>query len=174
MEIWKAIPGYEGLYEASSFGRVRSLDRRAGKLRKKLCSGRIISPSPTGVGYMSFALCRDNKKTRLSVHRAVCMAFHGQPPPMSDARHLNGDRSDNRPLNLRWGSRRDNEADKAAHGRNVFGEKVPNAKLTAPQVREIRRRRASGEKQRVLAMDYGVNQSAISEACSGVTWGHVR
>ena len=169
-ETWKPIVGYEGSYEASSIGRVRSLDRQAGQ---KIAYGRIIAPSSCGNGYTGFALCRGNAKVRIKTHRAVCLAFHGEPVGRKCVRHLNGDRSDNRAANLAWGTWSDNMADAKAHGTFAFGEKSNKTKLKDVDVRQIRQRRANGERQHYLADEFGISRSAVSQICAGKRWGHV-
>ena len=171
MEIWKAVPDYEGFYEASSLGRVRSLDRRSGQ---KFCRGVIISPSSDGAGYESFSARKVGKITRMKVHRAVCSAFHGAPPPKSDARHLNGDRSDNRAENLAWGSRRENMADMIAHGRTTRGERNARAILDETMVRAMRAMRAQGVLYRDIASEFGVSLKCAHGAVRGERWAHVQ
>jgi hypothetical protein len=107
-EVWrkvralrrKAIPA--GLFEASDAGRVRTLPRT-------LTDGRAIG----GVGLLPDAdedgyLWVKGGGMRVAVATLVCLAFHGPP----EVRHLNGNRQDNRPGNLAWGSHKDNERDK--------------------------------------------------------------
>lgn len=100
-ERWRPIPGHRG-YEASSEGRVRSVAR---KLRDgRAAGGVILAQQPDKDGYLSVRLGR--KQVRASV--AVQLAFAGRP----EVRHLDGNRQNNRPGNLAWGSRRENEEDK--------------------------------------------------------------
>ena len=118
-EVWKPVPGYEGLYEVSDQGRVRSLDRditqksRWGTwftLRKK---GKLLRPGRMPQGHQSVALGRRNSQC---VHKLVLMAFVGPAPDRHECCHNNGDPSDNRLENLRWGTRRENILDAVKHG----------------------------------------------------------
>lgn len=106
-EKWAPISGFEGRYEVSSLGRVRSLPRRRSK-------GGYLKPWLRS-GYETVDIAR-----RLSlVHRLVAEAFlPPRLPGQSVVRHINGDRLDNRSVNLAWGTQSDNELDKIAHGTN--------------------------------------------------------
>jgi hypothetical protein len=104
-ERWLPIPGYEGLYEVSDMGRVRSFRRGAG--------GRMLRPGRMPAGHMSVALGRGNSQC---VHKLVLLAFVGPAPDRHECRHLNGVPADNRLENLKWGTRGENIRDAIAHG----------------------------------------------------------
>ena len=125
-EEWRPIPGFEGLYEASDQGRIRSLDRsfinRAGQPLS--VRGRILS-SRADYGYPSVTLCDKGIEVRRNVHRLVLMAF--TEPPSADTpvvRHVNGDPSDNRLVNLQWGTQRENAIDTVVMGRHANAAKT--------------------------------------------------
>ncbi len=128
-ELWRPVRGYLGYYEVSSHGRIRSLPRWSVK-RNRWYGGTILTPSLMGNGYLGIKLSKNNVKTTYALHVLVCEAFHGGKPGAghtSEVRHL-----DNNPLNCRadnlvWGTRRENEWDKAAHGRVFLTRKdAPN------------------------------------------------
>ena len=84
IEVWKPIEGYEGIYEVSSFGRVRSLDRivdfgNENYSRQMLCKGKIMKGSISHNGYIYVSLCLQNKKVRTYIHRLVAKAFISSP-----------------------------------------------------------------------------------------------
>lgn len=109
-EQWLPVVGYEGLYEVSDAGRIRSIPRpgtRGGILRGD------VHPS----GYPSVKLSRDGRKTHFVVHVLVVTAFRGPRPGLQECRHLNGDPADNRLQNLAWGTSAENKQDMIAHGR---------------------------------------------------------
>jgi hypothetical protein len=115
-----------------------------------------------------------NRWKRVGVHRLVCETFHGLRPDWADlAAHANGDRTDNRAVNLRWATFVQNEADPRAHGRDLTGERHHQAKLTEAQVSEIRRRRAAGERGQALGREFGVTESAICSIHRRKTWRHL-
>lgn len=177
-EEWRAIDGYEGLYEVSSLGRVRSLDRvvlckRTPGLRR----GIVLKPIPDKDGYPRARLCRDGGIADFKVHQLVCRAFNGPPPrPGMEVRHDDGDPSNNRPGNLFWGTALENAADRKRHGTDARGEKSVRAKVTQAQADEIRAAHAAAQagRRRVprgwlpeMAVLYGVSPVTISCICQG-------
>jgi hypothetical protein len=140
-EIWKPIPGYEGFYEASSAGRIRSIERRVpikGRTTR-LYPAKVLS---LGVrrdhGYYQVSLCKENTSVRCYVHRLVCLTFHGEGAPGMEVAHNDGNRLNNRDENLRWATTRDNIHDKKLHGTWRPGDRSPVALLTWDQVDAIR------------------------------------
>jgi len=104
-EVWKAIPGYEGQYEVSDQGNVRTFRRGA--------NGRLMKPGRMTQGHLSVALGRRNSQC---VHKLVLLAFVGPAPEKYECRHLNGNPADNRLENLCWGTRSENIKDAYIHG----------------------------------------------------------
>ena len=171
MEEWRAVVGWEGLYEVSSIGRVRSLARNANKVKRRY-EGRLLSLiKKRGTGYHCVTLHRagEEKPLQFAVHRLVLEAFVGQSRGCH-ACHNNGKRDDNRLENLRWGSAADNAADRAIHGTQLRGEQSPFSKLDAQTVRFIR---SSPQKQQELAEQFGVTQVLISQIRLRKAWKHV-
>ena len=121
-EKWLPIPGFEGYYEASDQGRIRSLDRTVSrtshspmKLRGKVLSHQLRK----NTGYYVVALSKDGKPRNWYVHRLVLMAFVGLPQDGQEACHENDIRTDNRLENLRWDSHSGNMLDAVRRGRHV-------------------------------------------------------
>lgn len=107
--------GFEGLYEVSDLGDIRSLPR-PGARRPRLYGGQDLKPVRRPSGHLGVTLSRDDKAYTYSVHVLVCEVFHGLRPEGMEVRHLNGNPADNRALNLAWGTRSENELDKVRHG----------------------------------------------------------
>ena len=105
-EEWRDVVGYEGRYQVSSMGRVKSLERKdcLGRTVKE----RILKPGVVGSGYLMISLCTGGKQKMFSVHRLVCQAFHENPDNKSDVNHINEDKTDNRACNLEWSTRKEN------------------------------------------------------------------
>ena len=147
-ECWRPVVGYEGKYEVSSKGRVRSFVRN-----KK---GHLLKPGLTSVGYPSVALGRGN--TRL-VHCLVAEAFLGVCPEGQEVRHLDGSRSNNNPNNLKYGTRADNVRDAKKHGTFWSGLKK-KLKITLNQREEIRKL----YQPRIYTLKKLAKQFSVSEA----------
>lgn len=109
-EIWKEVVGYDGLYEVSNQGRVRSVDRsiaiKGGNVR--LCKGKILRPSENRYGYLCVILCKEGKGTNKKIHRLVAEAFIPNPNNKPCIDHINTIRTDNRIENLRWCTQKEN------------------------------------------------------------------
>lgn len=168
MTMWRQAQGFKS-YEISNDGRVR---RAVDSQRYK--TGYELTPKPHRNGYRYFILNDDEGKpqTRLG-HRLVLEAFVGPCPDGMEACHNNGDRTDNRIENLRWDTAKANQADRRKHGTDLRGEALPYAKLTAEKVREIRKRAEAGEKQTVLAKEFGVGDPQIHRIIKRERWAHV-
>ena len=114
-EVWKTIPGYEGLYEIISMGKIKSL--RTGLLRRDVNSGR---------GYRAIQLSDSNaKKHRLYVHRLVALAFLGPPPSEEyQVNHINLVKADNRVENLEWVTPDENMAHAYRNGKTDYRRSI--------------------------------------------------
>lgn len=170
-EVWKDIPGYEGAYQVSSLGRVRSLDRvvkckcrYTGEPFDRTVRGRVLRPAKyCKAGHLAVSLGRGS--TGKPVHELVMLAFVGKPPVGKEVCHQNGDPTDNRLENLRYDTRRENILDVLRKPGGVW------RKLSAKDALDIRRRLNSGEKGSDLASEYRVSQSAVSAIKTGRTFG---
>lgn len=179
-ETWKpdALTGMRG-YWVSSLGRVW----REETITKTIRSGRpfanrkpakLITQSVDRAGYHSILATDQGKKKRILIHRMVCAAFNGMPPEgLNYAAHKDGTRNNNVPDNIRWTTQKDNMADKKTHGTHQCGVKHGMAKVTEDQVREIRRRCANGESQRIVGLDYGLTQTGVSRIVLRDKWQHI-
>lgn len=114
-EIWKEIPGYEGQYEVSDRGRVRSLDRVTSHGRKR--KGKVLSTVPGSKGYPQLKLSRDGVSNMRSVHALMAETFFGPRPPGMFVSHLNDVKADCRLENLAYQTPEQNTADAARNGK---------------------------------------------------------
>lgn len=172
-EEWRPVVGFEGFYEVSSLGRVRSLVRQT---RAGVRGGKMMSPQVDRRGYASVvltAIALHRRETRY-LHDLVLSAFVGPRPDGMDACHdPDPDRSNCRVDNLRWDTRRGNLADKQHHGTQTRGEGHPVAKLTELQVVEILRQAAAGNRQADIARCFGVTAGQIWLIVHRKQWRHV-
>ena len=108
-EEWRDVVGYEGLYQVSDQGRVKSLERKVPKWDgERTVKERILKPAPTKYGYLQFNLYAGGKQKALTVHRLVCEAFHENPDNKQEVNHINENKTDNRACNLEWCTRTEN------------------------------------------------------------------
>lgn len=155
-EEWRDIPGYEGKYQASSLGRIRSLDRRVPCAHgaTRTMKGRVLRPAGQKRDPHLFVVL-GHKAHGSPVHSLVAAAFLGPRPAGQEVRHLDGNPQNNRVDNLAYGTRTENILDVMRIGRAW-------RKLTPDQVLDIRARLAAGESGVNLARLYGVSQTCIS------------
>lgn len=118
VEEWRPIPGYEGVYEVSSTGGVRTIarpmQRRNG--RPYPVRAQTRKPVPNRYGYMTVRLCHNGVDTPHEIHALVALAFIGPRPAGMDVRHLDGNKLNNTAANLRYGTRSENIIDAVTHG----------------------------------------------------------
>ena len=119
--------GWEGLYEVSSLGRVRTNGRsivtRTGTATR--FPPRVMKLTPTPAGYKVLNFSRGGRRERMFVHRLVCEAFHGPAPEGKPyVLHWDGNPANNQPENLRWGSLKENSSDTLRHGRYFNANKT--------------------------------------------------
>lgn len=155
--------GYEGAYEVSNLGRVRSLDRRVpSNTGRRTQAGQVITPGKRGKGYLAFrangAGARPNRS--ISAHVAVAEAFLGPCPPGMQVDHIDGDKTNNAAANLRYATGSENVRAAHAAGRNKSG-------ITDADVVFIRQMRKAGVPQSYLAAYFGVHQATISKFQTG-------
>lgn len=164
---WRSVPGYEGLYEASEDGQIRSLPRRT-------TSGKVLSQQVNNSGYLRVSI-----GTRyLYVHHLVAAAFIGSRPDRRDVNHKNGIKTDNRADNLEYVTRAENMRHARDNGlHNNYGDGHYNAKLTAKDVAEMRDAHEkvglTDDMYPVWADAFGVNIRTIKDVIEGKTWGSV-
>ena len=168
-EVWKAVVGWEGLYEVSNLGRVRSIDRvvveKTGK--EKRLKGTLLKPSLDGKGYPFVNLSRSGRVTASRIHRLSAAAFLGPIPADKDVCHNDGTRTNNRIENLRIDTRAGNLADCVKHGTHLRGERCNLSKLTSFEVLAIRK---DARHRREVARTYGISPGTVSDIKTRRSW----
>lgn len=164
--MWCSIPGFDG-YQVNTDGRVRTtVDRRY------LRAFDEVRQSQSTNGYIGAYL----NGRRVSVHRLVCLAFHGLPPSdLHEVAHKNGDRTDNRPENLRWATRSENALERREHGvTGPRGEMQGRSVLKNQEVCAIRNLLKAGKlSQSEIAAAFGVARTTISSIGTNRNWRHI-
>lgn len=171
MEIWREVPGYEGLYEVSSEGRFRSLDRdvgdgRGGPRNRKGCEK---AQSFDQDGYLQVRLCKGGKAKTWKAHRVVAAAFIPNPNGLPAVNHRDCNKQNNAVSNLEWCTGAQNQQHALQSGR-FSPEKARNGKLKPDQAHEIRAAIATGRSCRSVAFAYGVKPAAVYHIRDGKTW----
>ena len=148
-ETWKSIAGYEGLYEVSDLGRVKSL--WYGKEK-------ILKPQKDSSGYLLVGLCKNGHKKKTLVHRIVAEAFIPNPKGLATVNHKDEVKTNNTVSNLEWMSREDNVAysqpHRAKRSVQMFDKSTGELLATFPSINEA---------ERVT----GINKGNISSCCLG-------
>lgn len=169
-EKWRPAPGFEGLYEVSSLGRVKSLARTTSQgVRLKET---IRKASAQKSGHLWLRFCKNGRRTKQNIHRLVLETFVGPCPEGLETCHHDDDPANNTLENLRWGTRSSNMRDRIRNGRAIgligSGRPHPNRKLNNEQVLEIRGLMRSGQSQMAIARIFGVSQNLVSKIKRGL------
>ena len=101
-EVWKDVKHYEGFYQVSNLGRVRSVDREvyAGNGKTRVANGKVLTPNDNGYGYLIVFLTKDGKRVNHYVHRLVAEAFVGEFSEHNVVNHIDYNTKNNRADNL--------------------------------------------------------------------------
>jgi hypothetical protein len=173
-EEWRECPGYEGRYEVSSLGRIRSLPRteeaRNGVSRSVY--GGILKPMVHTQGYLQVSLRKKGQMRTVRLHRLIAEAFHGRLRNAlhNEVAHLDGNPSNARADNLKWVSKVENHSHKLRHGTHHRGSRHPGAKLTEEQALAIL---TSNAPRSELAEQYSVSAYTIDDIRSRKRWPHL-
>jgi DNA-binding XRE family transcriptional regulator len=165
-EIWKDIPGYEGLYQVSNLGRVKSFPR-FGTVNNE----RILKLHLSKYGYISACLCRENQKALKRVNRLVAFAFIPNENNLLEVNHIDGNKLNNYVENLEWVTNSENKIH--AYKTGLLSRKgVKNccAKLNEEKAQQIRELCKNGISQRIIAKHFGVSKQTVSDIKNNKLW----
>ena len=177
--MWGDIPGYEGSYQVSSKGRVRSLTRSydTGRFgwKKAVRKGCMCKTRADKKGYIRVILCKNGIQANLKIHRLVAMTFISNPTSKPEINHKDRCKGHNCVENLEWVSAFENNHHMWANGGRTIarGSRSGASKLSEDDVISIRERLASGEIGNRLAEEYSVNKGLISAIKLRKIWKHV-
>ena len=165
-ETWRDVPGLP--YQVSDLGNVRSVDRTItdSKGRRYALKGRLLVLRRTArrPDYLYADLWHAGVCTRCQVHQLVMRVFVGEPPPNHQVHHINHNGLDNRLVNLTY-------VDRSQHLKtHRVGARNPNAKLTNPEVRAIRRLGRQGAQRLDIAQRFGVSRSTVAHILTYRSW----
>jgi len=168
-EKWKSIPDFEGKYEVSDLGNVRGF-YYGGKKRNE---PRIKKPQLNKNGYYYVILQSGSQIKSWQLHRLVLSVFDKEMPPNIDCCHKDHIRSHNELSNLKWGTRKENEADKHKVGRGAVGENNGQSKMTNEIVLKIRKLFGDGLSTYQIAHQLGLKQQNVWNIANNKTWKHI-
>jgi len=163
-EIWKDVDGYEGVYQISDLGNVKSFSVFSPQ-------GKIMKLKPESWGYLSISLYHKGRNKKFLVHRLVAMYFHDNPHNKPQVNHINGIKTDNRAVNVEWCTPKENMAHASLNNLRPFGEKSNFARLTEQEAKEIYRiGKLGGTKYAEIAKMFNVSRENISSIVRRKTW----
>ena len=177
-EIWKDVVGYEGLYQISNLGRVKSLARKIDHVKYIEDRGDVImSPFLNAHGYFTVMLSKNGKKKQHRIHQMVAKAFISNPENKEMINHIDCNKQNNRVENLEWCTNSENQLHAIAHGlKTDIGVNHNLSRLTEDNVRFIREHykfRDPVYNTRTLAEMFGVSKSVIGCIVLGKTYNSV-
>lgn len=181
MTTWRAVVGYEGFYEVSDDGQVRSVDRHipigripVGRPRKtSLCRGQTIAAPLDDQGYRTVQLNRGARYKCFFVHRLVAGAFIGTCPDGYEVNHKNGVKHDNAVANLEYVTPSQNSLHRSRVLGLRRGDANPRRKLREAQIPTIRAAIRAGNTYKAVARQFNVSTGAIIGVMNGRSWSHV-
>lgn len=173
-EIWKDIPDYEGIYQVSNLGSIRSLVRIDRKGRKR--GGKFMQPVKTNDGYTQVTLYKNSLGKNIFIHRIVGAAFVLNPSNKPFINHKNSNREDNRSFNLEWITTSENNRHAYRNGLRKItrGDSHYASKLTSKQVLEIRSKYIPHEYSlSKISVEYNISYGAVQAIIERKTWTHI-
>jgi hypothetical protein len=175
-EIWKDIPGYEGIHEISNRGRLSALMYSIGPYFRKYDKRHILNVS-CGSGYPAHSFAkwgRHNSEKRQTIHRLTAQAFIPNPHKLKEVNHIDGNKFNNDVSNLEWCNRSSNINHSYANKLHpvIIGEKNKAAKLTNQEVLDIFNS-PLGPRALSRLLDGELGYSTIAHIKNGSKWAHV-
>lgn len=181
-EVFVDIPGYEGYYQVSNYGNIKSLDRvikeKTGKTQT--IKGRVLKQRINPGGYCYVGLRKNGVKATFAIHQLVAQTFLDNPENKPTVNHINGIKTDNNISNLEWATYSENLSHaynsglRTAASLQTVGNKNYKRKLKSEQVIEIKRLLAAGSlTHKEIATKFSVARSTITEIKSGRRWKHL-
>lgn len=178
-EVWVPVEGFEGCYEISNLGRLKSMPRLR-RNRYGICcpvggaNGKVIPGTSNKSSYVWFRLYGTDKARDVSAHCLVLESFVGPCPKGMQGCHNDGNPRNNCLDNLRWDTPKNNQKDRERHGRTRRGHESGRAKLTEEDIPIIRHLKGGKRSMHKVGKLFGVDVATIRDIWIGRTWRHVK
>lgn len=175
-EYWADIEGYEGIYQVSNLGNVKSFSRVVPRKngKKRVIKGRELTPTLHKKGYYYVRLGAKGNQKHFYIHRLVATAFIPNPHNKPQVNHINGNKADNNVRNLEWMTAQENITHAFNEGLGACGDRQRQAKLNPEKVKGIKTLLAQNNLSlKEIGNAYGVNYRTIHSIKIGWTWKHV-
>ena len=178
-EIWKDVVGFEGLYQVSNLGRVKSLDRVLSiKTSNQVVSfsclrtkkGKVLKPVNRGRGYLCVSLSDRDRCRLVNIHLIVAEAFLEKPRPDKVINHKDGNKANNTLENLEWVSTSENHLHAVNFLGQLRGDTHGMSKLTEDQAKQIKSLRKLGYSAKILSEMFNIGESQVKRISSGKSW----
>lgn len=171
MEVWKNIAEYKGIYQVSSFGNVRSLDRKILSGGKEMfLNGKVLKKQLGTNGYLFVRLSKYSKVKNYLIHRLVALTFMNTNSVLLQVNHIDGDKGNNNVNNLEWCTPSENRKHAFANGlSNQIGINHNNAIFTNSDVKNIR---SSSKTAKELSKQYNCATTTIYAVKSRQNWNY--
>jgi len=165
-EIWKPVVGYEGLYEVSNYGRIKSFHiYRDGFIRKSYTYNKY--------GHQQIKLAKKGIQKGKQLHLLVLEAFISPRPENKEGSHIDGNPTNNFIGNLTWETHEINMQRQVEHDTIAKGSSNGHSKLNEEQIPRIRKMLSRGMTQKQIGLQFGVHNTTISRIQRGENWTHV-
>lgn len=175
MEIWKDIPDYEGFYQVSDIGRVKSLKRMLPCLSRsrnqitRKVKGKVLTNCKMKSGYLFVNLCKEKKHCIKYIHSLVLLAFVGPKPDDMECCHYDGTSDNNKLENIRYGTHKENMVDDEIR---IKG-KTFNQKLFEEDVLLIKKKMFNGEYIENIAKTHNLSEGYLRQIKRNDSWKNV-
>lgn len=172
-EVWKPVVGYEGEYEVSNLGRIKSKARTIihGHTGTRIIPETIRKIQTRSHGRKYVLL---SNKRPIAIHRAVAEAFIGPCPDGCNCNHIDGDPANNRVENLEWITHSENMKHAYRNGLTPVGEKRGNSKLTNSTAASIKKMLRDGVRVFEVAKHFCLHKSTVQNIKNGSCWAHIK
>lgn len=162
IEEWKDVPGFNGAYEVSNLGRVKSNK-----------TNQILTGTITNAGHTRYMLTCGTQRRPSYGHLLVMISFNGERPSGKVIRHKNGKASDNRLHNLIYGTQMENVEDMIAAGDNAKGQSHGRSKLKELAIKLIRKFHSIGMPRKRIAHHFKISKEHVTAIVSRRYWKHI-